>query len=111
MMADNQAHRIDRISTLFFHNKVATGEANEGFKTSGDTVIGHDIWIDSKAMIMPGVKIGSGAVIASRALLSKDDGLRGCGRKPRKSHQISVSESNLTLLQITSLVELARCSH
>lgn len=38
----------------------------------GDTVVGHDVWIGREAMIMPGVKIGHGAVIAARAVVVRD---------------------------------------
>lgn len=41
-----------------------------GYK--GDTIIGNDVWIGYDTMIMPGVKIGDGAIIASRALVTKD---------------------------------------
>ena len=34
--------------------------------------MGNDVWIGSEVMIMPGVKIGDGAVIGSRALVTKD---------------------------------------
>ena len=37
-----------------------------------DTVIGHDVWVGAEAMIMPGVKIGDGAMIGSRAVVTKD---------------------------------------
>lgn len=36
------------------------------------TVIGHDVWIGRDAMIMEGVSIGTGAVIAARALVTQD---------------------------------------
>ncbi|MBS9719366.1 CatB-related O-acetyltransferase [Tianweitania sp. BSSL-BM11] len=38
----------------------------------GDTTIGHDVWIGTQAMIMPGVSIGSGAIIAARAVVVSD---------------------------------------
>lgn len=38
----------------------------------GDTVVGHDVWIGTQAMIMPGVTIGDGAIIASRAVVVSD---------------------------------------
>lgn len=38
----------------------------------GDTVINNDVWIGYNALIMPGVKIGDGAIIASRAVVTKD---------------------------------------
>lgn len=38
----------------------------------GDIVIGHDVWIGYEAVIMAGVHIGNGAIIASRAVVTKD---------------------------------------
>jgi len=38
----------------------------------GDIVIGNDVWIGFEAVIMQGVRIGDGAVIASRAVVTKD---------------------------------------
>lgn len=38
----------------------------------GDTVIGNDVWIGYKATIMPGVKVGDGAIIASNSTVTKN---------------------------------------
>ena len=38
----------------------------------GDTVIGNDAWIGYEALILPGVKIGNGAIIAARSVVSAD---------------------------------------
>ncbi len=38
----------------------------------GDTEIGCDVWIGYDVTIMPGVKIGHGAVIASKSVVTKD---------------------------------------
>lgn len=38
----------------------------------GDTVIGHDVWIGREALIMPGVTIGHGSIIGTRAVVAKD---------------------------------------
>lgn len=37
-----------------------------------DTVIGNDVWIGYDATIMPGVSIGDGAIIGTRAVVTKD---------------------------------------
>lgn len=37
-----------------------------------DTVVGNDVWIGHDAAIMPGVKIGHGAIIAARAVVTRD---------------------------------------
>lgn len=38
----------------------------------GDTVIGNDVWIGYDTLIMPGVKIGDGAIVAARSVVVKD---------------------------------------
>ena len=35
-------------------------------------IIGNDIWIGMRSIIMPGVKIGNGAVIGAGAVVTKD---------------------------------------
>ena len=42
------------------------------YPVKGDTIVGNDVWIGYKATIMPGVKIGDGAIIASNATVTKD---------------------------------------
>lgn len=44
----------------------------EDLPYKGDTIIGNDVWIGYKALIMPGVKIGNGAIISSRAVVTAD---------------------------------------
>lgn len=44
----------------------------EAYISKGDTVIGDGVWIGMRAMIMPGVKIGEGAVIAANSVVTKD---------------------------------------
>ena len=66
-------HAIDGFSTFPF---CAFGDnwkdvpLTPGFK--GDTVIGNDVWIGYNAIIMPGVHIGDGAIIASKSVVTKD---------------------------------------
>ncbi len=38
----------------------------------GDIVVGNDVWIGYEAVIMAGVHIGDGAVVAARAVVTKD---------------------------------------
>lgn len=49
-------------------------DAMEGkmYPHKGDTVIGNDVWIGYRATIMPGIRIGDGAIIASNATVVKD---------------------------------------
>lgn len=75
IMAGNQGHRNDWISTFpfFFMPEVPAFEgAENGYLPAGDTVIGSDVWIGSEAIVMPGITIGHGAVIGTRALVTRD---------------------------------------
>ena len=38
----------------------------------GDTIIGNDVWIGRESVVMPGVKIGDGAIIAAYSVVAKD---------------------------------------
>ncbi len=38
----------------------------------GDTIIGNDVWIGYDSLIMPGVKVGDGAIIAARSVVVND---------------------------------------
>jgi virginiamycin A acetyltransferase len=44
----------------------------EAWDNKGDIVIGHDVWIGFEAMVMAGVHIGDGAIIAARSIVQKD---------------------------------------
>lgn len=44
----------------------------QAWDNKGDIVIGNDVWIGFEAVIMSGVTIGDGAIIASRAVVTKD---------------------------------------
>jgi virginiamycin A acetyltransferase len=38
----------------------------------GDTVVGNDVWFGYQSLVMPGVRIGDGAIIATGALVTSD---------------------------------------
>lgn len=75
MMAGNQGHRMDWISTFpffFMSEEPAFADAENAYRPAGDTVVGNDVWIGAEAMIMPGIRIGHGAMIGSRAVVTRD---------------------------------------
>ncbi|WP_409299991.1 type B chloramphenicol O-acetyltransferase [Pseudomonas sp. KCJK8993] len=75
IMAGNQGHRNEWVSTFPFYwmsEEPAFAGAQNGYEGAGDTVIGNDVWIGSEAVIMPGIKVGDGAVIGTRALVTRD---------------------------------------
>ena len=44
----------------------------DAWDNKGDIVIGNDVWIGYEAVIMAGVHIGNGAIIGTRAVVTKD---------------------------------------
>ncbi len=44
----------------------------DSWDNKGDIVIGNDVWIGYQAVILAGVTIGDGAIIGSRAVVTKD---------------------------------------
>ena len=38
----------------------------------GDTVVGNDVWIGRESVIMPGVNIGDGAIVAACSVVTRD---------------------------------------
>ena len=44
----------------------------DAWDNKGDTIIGSDVWIGYEAVILPGVRIGDGAIVGTRAVVTKD---------------------------------------
>jgi virginiamycin A acetyltransferase len=69
-------HRLDWVSTYPFaamRGLFPHARAPEDYHASrGDVVIGHDVWLGSGCMILSGVTIGHGAVVAARAVVTRD---------------------------------------
>lgn len=69
-------HQMNGVSTFPFFIFGQGWEAAEpkpgDFPYKGDTVIGNDVWIGHDAMFMPGVTVGDGAIIATRAVVTMD---------------------------------------
>jgi phosphonate metabolism protein (transferase hexapeptide repeat family) len=70
MWRASQAHFTYRASAYF------DGEADEdGFfdwRRSHRVILGNDVWIGHGAIILPGRRIGDGAVVAAGAIVTKD---------------------------------------
>lgn len=69
-------HQMDGISTypfFIFGNGWEGARPTEGeLPYKSDTVIGNDVWIGFDALVMPGVSIGDGAIIAARSVVTSD---------------------------------------
>lgn len=70
-------HRINSVTTYPFHVFGGLWQENTPphmlqIPFKGDTVIGNDVWIGRHSVIMPGIKIGDGAIIAAYSVVTKD---------------------------------------
>ncbi len=69
-------HKISGVSTYPFQifgngwEKAMPEDGDLPFK--GDTIVGNDVWLGYDALIMPGVRIGDGAVVAARSVVTRD---------------------------------------
>ncbi|HFK1527529.1 TPA: Vat family streptogramin A O-acetyltransferase [Bacillus cereus] len=69
-------HRMDGFSAYPFNifgngwEKYTPSLSDLPYK--GDTVIGNDVWIGMDTTIMPGIKIGDGAIIAAKSVVTRD---------------------------------------
>ena len=70
-------HTLKSLSTytfpLFYEDwELEKSNVASAWDNKGDIVIGNDVWIGLEAVILAGVKIGDGAIIGTRAVVTKD---------------------------------------
>lgn len=68
-------HLVNAISTYpfaIFGNGWEHAMDGKTYPLKGNTVIGNDVWIGHRAVILPGVKIGDGAIIGAFSVVTKE---------------------------------------
>lgn len=70
--ANHLSHAVSAYPFAVFGNGWEHAMEEKSYPSKGNTVIGNDVWIGYKAAIMPGVKIGDGAIIGSYSVVIKD---------------------------------------
>ena len=72
-------HPMEGFSTypFYVYGTVGKGSADWGgyepnLTDKGDTIVGNDVWCGHESLLMPGVTVGNGAIIGSRAVVTKD---------------------------------------
>lgn len=66
------AHPMDRLTTHAFPYVKSFDLSHEENKITTKTTVGHDVWIGTNVVILPGVRIGNGAVIGAGAVVTSD---------------------------------------
>jgi virginiamycin A acetyltransferase len=68
-------HKLDAISTYpfpIFGNGWESSFNIHDLPVKGDIIVGNDVWFGYDSLVMNGVTIGNGAIIAARAVVVKD---------------------------------------
>jgi virginiamycin A acetyltransferase len=66
----------------------------------GDTEIGHDVWLGFDAAILPGIKIGNGAVIGAKSVVTRDvPAYAVVGGNPAKVIRYRFDDATIAALQ------------
>lgn len=65
-------HFFNKLSTFPINNLVFKQNDVSEFKKEIPPIIENDVWIGNNAIILQGVKIGNGAVVAAGAVVTKD---------------------------------------
>ncbi len=70
-------HTLKSLSTytfpLFYEDwSLDKSDVASAWDNKGDIIIGNDVWIGYEAVIMAGVRIGDGAIVGTRAVVTKD---------------------------------------
>lgn len=66
---DRAGHPLDWVSTHPFSHSGTHLKYSSSFQPAK---IGHDVWVGRDAMVLEGVEVGTGAVIATRSVVTKD---------------------------------------
>lgn len=69
--ANHLATGISSYPFAIFGNGWEHAMDDKDYPVKGNTVIGNDVWIGYKATIMAGVKVGDGAIIAAKSVVTK----------------------------------------
>lgn len=54
------------------HDRLDVPMNQQGFPCPQKVMIGNDVWIGARVMILPGVRIGDGVIIGAGAIVTKD---------------------------------------
>ena len=67
-------HAMDGFSTYPFavFNPELIGSYASAIGNQSDTFIGNDVWLGFESVLMPGVRVGNGAIIAARTVVTRD---------------------------------------
>lgn len=120
-------HRLSSVTTYPFSvmgglwRELSTPHIDE-LPHKGDTVVGNDVWLGLDAVVMPGVRLGDGCIVAAKSVVTKSfEPYSIIGGNPARLIRKRFDEGLIALLlrfawwdrspeEVTSLLPLLTCS-
>lgn len=65
-------HNYERLSNYYINQNILGESFIDDISSSGAIEIGNDVWIGTHCVILSGVKIGDGAIVAANSVVTKD---------------------------------------
>lgn len=120
-------HRLSSVTTYPFSvmgglwRELSTPHIDE-LPHKGDTVVGNDVWLGLDAVVMPGVRLGDGCIVAAKSVATKSfEPYSIIGGNPARLIRKRFDDGLIALLlrfawwdrspeEVTSLLPLLTCS-
>ena len=101
--ANHLSEAITSYPFAIFGKYWANAMEGKQYPIKGNTIIGNDVWMGYGATIMPGIKIGDGAIIATKSVVTKNvEPYSIVGGNPAREIRKRFSEENIKqLLEIS----------
>lgn len=64
-------HNYNNLTTYYIHKNIFNSVTNDNI-SKGKIIIGHDVWIGTQSIILTGVTIGNGAIVAANSVVTND---------------------------------------
>lgn len=97
--ANHLSKAISSYPFAIFGGDWSSAMEGKSYPTKGNTEIGNDVWIGYGATIMPGVKVGHGAIIATKSVVTSDvEPYTIVGGNPAKTSRKRFSEEKIKQL-------------
>lgn len=103
LMGGNHTHRIDWPCLYPFMESIQAA-----YQPKGDTRLGDGCWIGMRAMLMPGVSIGEGAIVAAGSIVTRDvEPYATVGGNPARPIKLRFSPQTIARLLALRIYDLS----
>lgn len=100
-------HQTDLITVFPIYSKTVLNDPLKDAKTKGLITIGDGVWIGSNSIILSGINIGEGSIIAAGSIVTKDvEPFSIVGGNPAKFIKFRISDNEKNIIKNFNLNEI-----